>query len=183
MNRAQSSVNRVFLQKLQRFTAEAMISGSALRNVGAANVVQCARDYLSSLTISGMDRFTRFDYLLWLNKNTKRLRDKFPGGAQKWGPARKAMNIFMRSVVYTSPLADEYGLWNLLPYLEVPLDSYTGKALADEPEGAGLPKWKSVVGLTPDLSNEYQGAALRVARRMGVHRADLDVYYWRPPKT
>lgn len=182
MKRAQPSVNRVFLQKLQRFTAEAMISSSALRKVGAAGAVKCARVYLSSITFSGLDRFTRFDYLLWLNRNTERLRDEFPAGAQKWGPARKAINIFMRSIVYTSPLADEYRLRNLLPYLEVPLDSNTGSALADEPEGAELPKWKSVVGLTPDLSNEYQAAALRVARRMGVHRADLDVYYWRPPR-
>jgi hypothetical protein len=41
-------------------------------------------------------------------------------------------------------------------YLEIPLDSYVGKRLKQEPEGADLPAWKSVKGLTPELSAIFQ---------------------------
>jgi hypothetical protein len=37
--------NREFLAQLQRFTASAMITPSALRNVGAPGVVHCAQDF------------------------------------------------------------------------------------------------------------------------------------------
>jgi hypothetical protein len=117
----------------------------------------------------------------WLDDQTKRLSTRFPAGAQKWGAARKAVNIFMRTAVYnvyTSPLAEAYQLAPFLPFLEVPLDKDVAIALRATPEGADLPVWISIVSLTPKRSEMYQCVASCVARRMNVHRADLDAYYW-----
>lgn len=169
---------REFLANLQRFTASAVITPSALRKVGAAGALHCAQDFLSALSLRDLARLNGERYLAWLDDQTERLRTRLPKGAQKWGAARKAVNIFMRTAVYTSPLAEEYHLAPLLPFLEVPLDKDVASALRVTAEGADLPAWKSIVSLTPERSQMYQRVASCVARRMHVHRADLDVYYW-----
>ena len=119
-------------------------------------------------------------YVAWLDEQTEQLCASFPPGAQKWGAARKAVNIFMRTAVYTSPLADAHQLAPLLPFLEVPLDKDVGSALQGTAEGraANLPAWVSIVSLEPERSRMYQSVATTVAERLGVGRADLDVYYW-----
>jgi hypothetical protein len=171
----------VFLAKLQRFVAESMISHSALRNVGAAGAVQRARNFLAALSLRGLDRVNSVGYLSWLDSNTERLRRSLPPKAKKWGAARKAMNIFMRSVVYTTPLAEAYRLQHLLPYLEVPLDKDVAGGLKKRNRET-FPDWKSIISLTPELHRRYQRVALRDARQRRVHRADLDAFYWRQKK-
>jgi hypothetical protein len=170
--------NPEFLAQLQRFTASAMITPSALRNAGAPGVVHCAQDFLAALPLRDLMGPTGERYLAWLDDQTERLRTNFPEGARKWGPARKAVNIFMRTAAYTAPLANAYELVPLLPFLEVPLDKDVATALGKTPEGAKLPAWVSVVSLTTERSQIYQGTAARVARRLNVHCADLDVFYW-----
>jgi hypothetical protein len=171
----------VFLAKLQRFVAESMISHSALRNVGAAGAVQRARDFLALLSLRGLHRVKSAGYLSWLDSNTERLRLSLPPPAQRWGAARKAMNIFMRSVTYTTPLAEAYRLQHLLPYLEVPLDRDVAIGLKMR-QGNTVAVWKSIVSLTPDIHRRYQRAAMCDAQERRVHRADLDVFYWRQKK-
>jgi hypothetical protein len=171
-------MNRQFLENLQRFTADAMISPSALRNVGAPGVMAIAQAYLAKLPLRGLSRLNGAQYQAWLDNHTETLRMSFPDSAQKWGAARKALNIFMRTAAYTLPLAAKYDLERVLPYLEVPLDKDVATALRNTSEGQELPRWVSIVSLTPEHSRLYQGAASRVAPSKRVHRADLDVYYW-----
>jgi hypothetical protein len=170
--------NPEFLAQLQRFTASAMITPSALRNVGAPGVVHCAQDFLAALSLRDLAGLNGERYRAWLDDQTERLRTRFPADAQKWGAARKAVNIFVRTAGYTTPLAEAYHLAPLLPLLEVPLDKDVATALGRTPEGADLPAWVSIVSLTAERSRMYQDVASAVARRMNVHRADLDVYYW-----
>ena len=169
---------RDFILRLQGFTARSMVTHTALRNSGAPGVVDAAQEFLSVLRLRGLTRINGGQYLTWLDLQTDRLRNSLPIGAQKWGPARKALNIFMRSVAYTVPLSEEYGLESILRYLEVPLDKDVATALRKTPEGAKLPRWISIVGLTPEKHQLYQHVAMKVARTKRVHRADLDVYYW-----
>ena len=65
--------------------------------------------------------------------------------------------------------------------MEVPLDSHVGKQLRGCPAGKDLPDWKRVIGLGSETSTKFQKVATTVARRKGVTRVDLDVYYWRNP--
>jgi hypothetical protein len=172
------SQNPEFLKQLRRFTASAMISYSALRNQGASGVVQRARAFCTEVSLEDLRQLNGPEYASWLDLRTQELQRCFPRGARKWGPARKALNIFMRSISYTTPLAVEYELERILPHLEVPLDRDVGTRLRKEREGATLPAWESIISLTEARSQDFQDVAYRVARRMGVHRADLDVFYW-----
>ena len=102
-----------------------------------------------------------------------------PARSRSWGRARKALNIFLRNVLYNRYLSGAYSLSSIEQYLEVPLDSYVGIALAGVPEGSGLPKWSSVIGLTAEASEEYQTVARRVAKRKRTAPVHLDLYYFR----
>ena len=174
--------NREFLKQLQRFTAYSMITASAVRNSGARGVLHIAQDFCAELPLRGLGRLNRTRYESWLDKTTDQLHRRLPDGVG-WGTARKVLNIFIRSAVYTAPLASEYDLSPLLAHLEVPLDSKVAGALKKatkptSPKDTSLPRWKSIKSLTPDISHLYQLAATKDARRKQVHRADLDVYYW-----
>lgn len=175
----EETAQREFLKQLQRFTASAMITASAVRKVGAPGAVERARTFCAELSLRGLRRMASPEYASWLDARTEQLRSSLPEGAQKWGSARKAINIFMRSATYTVPLAAEYRLERILPLLEVPLDSHVARGLHNTPEGSELPAWKSIVSLTEERNRAYQAVASLVARRMRIHRADLDVFYWR----
>jgi hypothetical protein len=173
------SKHPAFLMQLQRYISEAAITASAVRNQGAKGVARAARKYLTALPLKELQHLRANDYLNWLDKKTDQLRLALPRGAQHWGTARKVINIFLRTVAYTSPLADDAGLRRLLRRLEVPLDSHVAGRLRENFEGKGLPSWKNIKTLTCDQSADYQLVAQKVAARMKIHRADLDVYYWR----
>jgi len=155
-----------------------MISSSALRNQGARYVIRCAREYCTELSLNQFRRMNGALYANWLDAHTNRLVDYFPPRAKNWASARKALNIFMRSVAYTVPLAEAYELQRVVPYLEVPLDKDVATAMRKEPEGAALPAWDRIKTLTIAQSRSYQSVATSIARRKRVHRADLDAFYW-----
>jgi hypothetical protein len=172
-----------FLKQLQRYTAEAAITPAAVRKQGAPGVARAARAYLARSDLERLQKITPKDYSNWLDKETDRLRVVLPRGARHWGTARKVLNIFLRTATYTSPLAARFGLKKLLPMLEVPLDSHVAGKLRSKPEGRELPRWESVKGLGYKQSAEYQMVAQRIANRMKLNRADLDVYFWRADPT
>jgi hypothetical protein len=64
-----------------------------------------------------------------LNRWTEELRKKLPKKANKWGTARKAINVFMIQVFLNRYLSKEYDLEKLKDILETPLDSQATKEL------------------------------------------------------
>ena len=84
------------------------------------------------------------------------LKRRLPKGARSWGAARKALNIFLRDVLYNHYLRSHHGLDRLEDWLEVPLDRDVAVALRAESEGGELPRWKTIKRLTPDVSGRYQ---------------------------
>ena len=42
-----------------------------------------------------------------------------------------------------------------------------------------LPSWPRIISLTPEVSAEYQNAALRIANNKKIARVHLDLTYWR----
>lgn len=167
------------LKELQHRTAELSIGASTLRNQGAKNVVATARSFLKRIDLSTFRGICREQFFALLDKETKRLKQCFPSGARNWGAARKALNIFLRDVLYNRYLCRAYSFAKLEKWLETPLDSDVATGLIDEPEGTELPRWQSIKNLTPEISNKYQTVALDVARRIGIERVHLDLIYWR----
>ena len=169
------------ISKLQRRIAQVAISGQAIRNQGAAGVVNIAREELAKIDLAEVAALTPATFGEYLDKRTDGLLARFPNGAhESWGGARKAVNLFLRDVLYTGDLRDHFGLQHLRGLLEVPLDGDVANALLKEkPEAAGLPTWKTIKRLKPAESRAYQDAAIMVAARKGIARVDLDLYYWR----
>jgi hypothetical protein len=125
------------------------------------------------------DLTERSEFLVVLGKKTNQLKRRYPEGAKNWGAARKAINIFLREVIYNRHVERYYQLRNIERWLEVPLDSHVARSIKSTSYGNTLPRWKSIKGLTPKVSEEYQVAANKVAKRLGVNRIDLDIYLWR----
>ena len=164
---------------MQGRIAELAIGTSTLRNQGAPGVLSAARKFLKQLDLAAFRTRTPERFQARLNMTTRHLKGRLPRGARNWGAARKAVNIFLRDVLYNHYLRSRHALNRLEEWLEVPLDRDVAAALRGESEGAALPRWKTIKRLTPDVSRRYQSIAEVVARRKGTDRVHLDLHYWR----
>lgn len=171
-----------FLEFMQRYEANISIGGPTLRNQGAEGVVEAAREFLSALNLSKLNKIKPVNYPRILEKWTDDLKQKLPEGAKNWGTARKAINVFMVQVFLNKYLAKEYGLGKFKDVLETPLDSYAADGLNRLNPTAPLPEWDSIKRLTDEPSKEYQECASQVAQQKGLARACLDIILWRPKK-
>jgi hypothetical protein len=167
----------VLVKQMQSFVAETCVGASAIRNQGGSGLVQATREYFKALNLATIPTDARSNGS-WLVKYTDALLLKFPVGARKFGTARKALNLFLRSAAYNCCLNRAFHLDSILPLLEVPLDSYTAKhLLAHDP--AIATKWVGLNNVTGADHAKYQLAALDLANRWHVNRVDLDVYFYR----
>jgi predicted DCC family thiol-disulfide oxidoreductase YuxK len=166
-------------QKLQKRIAVLAIGPSALRNQGAAGVLQKARAFLSDLDPGRFVVSEECQFKARLNAATRALQQTLPEGAQRWGAARKALNLFLRDVSYSFYLARAYRMARVRQWLEVPLDNSVAKGLKSNPLGASLPRWPGIKHLRPRQSARYQRVAALIADEKGVARVDLDLWYFR----
>lgn len=165
------------LRAIQHHTARAAIDSSSMRGGGSAGVVRSARSFLSEVPLRPFGTSSGSKFLSRLDRATDELKRALPKGAQRWGLARKGLNIFLRNCLYTTYLRDEYKLARAENFFEVPLDSVTGARLVEESRGA-LSPWKTVRGLRAKASAEYQAVAAALAAEKGVARVHLDAVWW-----
>jgi hypothetical protein len=165
------------LRQMQNFVATSCVGASAMRNQGGSGLLKEARTFFKALNLSAIPKRKRpFDS--WLDRQTKKLRLKFPKRSQKFAVARKALNLFLRSAAYNTTLNKGYALTQLLPLLEVPLDSYVHSHLKAHYQH--LPsRWARLKHLSEDTHATYQDAAQKLAREWHVDRVDLDVFFYR----
>ena len=102
-----------------------------------------------------------------------------------WGyphESLKTLNIYIRGFVYSRMLCAQYRLEAIEPFLELPRDSFTGKALNAEAKARGqthrLPSWRSIKGLEREESDRFQAFASELAEERGHVRVHLDVLMW-----
>jgi len=165
------------LRAIQHHSARAAIGGSSMRGAGSAGVVLSARTFLGDMPLRPFGTSSRSKFLLSLDDATNGLKRALPKGAQRWGLARKGLNIFLRSCLYTTYLRDEYCLALAEEFFEVPLDSITGTRLVAAGQG-DLPTWKTIRGLRAKTSASYQALAAKLAAEKGVARVHLDAVWW-----
>jgi hypothetical protein len=113
-----------------------------------------------------------------LNRATAQLLRTLPRPAQRWGLARKILNIFLRDCLYTTYLSEAYHLKRVERFLEVPLDSFTSKELRKAAGRGKLPSWLGVKKVTDKISPAYQDIATKEAKREKIARVHLDAKYW-----
>ena len=168
-----------FLAAIQEYVANIAIGASSLRNQGAPGVIDAARQFLAGLPLRHLKGIEPSRYGKWLDKATYELQASFPDGAKdKWGAARKAINIFMCHAQMNRELSSEYELDRLAEAMETPLDKLSATKLCEWAAGRRLPRWLGVGSLTPEVSRAYQDFALEIAKQKGIPRACLDVLLW-----
>lgn len=127
-------------------------------------------------------KYTRF-----LDKHTDALRSRLTvrANGNMWGPSRKALNLFFRAIVYDKILCDHFKVPRnpkvydaLIAPMEIPLDKDAAKGIRGDFQGS-LPRWHGIIHLTPEISEEYQQAALEIAMNERTARVHLDMRYWR----
>ena len=167
----------MLVQQMQSYVAETCVGASAIRNQGGSGLIRAARDYFKSINLAALPRSEQM-LAPWLDENTEALLSRFPAEARRFGTVRKALNLFVRSAAYNCCLNRAFSLDDLLPWLELPLDSYAAKhLLKHDPKIA--PKWVGLKSVTKAEHHKYQAAALRLAQRWEVNRVDLDVFFYR----
>jgi hypothetical protein len=173
-------MNQEFISTLQKRTGQLAIGRSTLRNQGAPGVIDRARSFLQDIQLSEFRTISTNDqYLQFLENKTVELSESFPAGAKgNWGAARKALNIFFRDCLYNTYLNKEYSIERLRDWLEIPLDGDVARNLCAINKSS-LPKWPNIRCLTPEISSIYQEKAAEEAKKFGIARVDLDIYYWR----
>jgi hypothetical protein len=167
-----------FYADMQRYIAVTTIGPSALRNQGAQGVLKIAQAHL---TTTDLNRFRTTDestFLHALDQATEELRRSFPCGAQNWGAARKALNLFLRDICYNRFLCERHGLSSAEEWMEIPLDSLVAGALKRRSRRAALPRWPGLNGLTAEVSFKFQTFAKGVANEEGISRVHLDMRLW-----
>lgn len=174
--------NKDFLTLMQRYVANIAISGSTLRNQGAENVVENARNFLATVDLGAFRRIDPSRYAEQLDVWSAELQQELPDGAKHWGTARKALNVFMVQVFLNKHLAEEYGLEKFKDVLEIPLDSQATAELRRRAGRRKLPRWESIRGLREKDSLRYQEFASVVAAEEELPRACLDIMLWRASK-
>jgi len=173
------------LNDIQRYYANVGITASALRNLGAPKVVESARIFLAEMDLKPLKSLEPIGYSDWLEKQTQALMRKFPETCRTyWGPARKAVNIFMTMAALSRHLCEAYGLDRLESVMETPLDGIAQKKLRKWAQDRQLfivgefPDWKSIKALNKENSDKYQRIAFDVAQVVGTPRGRLDVILW-----
>lgn len=167
------------LIQMQRYVANIAISGSTLRNQGAARVIDTARKYLANLDLGVLKKIDNSKYPDQLDEWTVELTQELPNEAKNWGTARKAINVFMVQAFLNKSLATEYELGKFADVLETPLDSQATKELRKLAGRGKLPRWTGIKSLTPESSAKYQEFASELAKKENLSRAYLDMILWR----
>jgi hypothetical protein len=170
-------MNKTLLENMRFRTAEGAVGASTVRGAGVPGVARAARGALKRVNLSRFKVRSRARFLTVLGQETERVRRKLPEGARHWGIARKVLNIFLRDVVYNRHLSSHFGLSRIEGWLELPLDSHVAKGIRASSNEDSLPRWKTVKGLTRDVSDRYQTAARRIAKEEGDYPIHLE-YYW-----
>jgi hypothetical protein len=145
-------VNELQVGNLRRRTAELSVGASTVRRAGRNGSGSSARATAGSA--QGLRRLIALSLLAALDRETVRIQRQLPDGARHWGVARKVLNIFLRSCVYSRPLASAYGLAHIDRWLELPLDSQVAEGIV-MCSGAKLPRWRTVKAVSRRIHAEY----------------------------
>lgn len=169
-----------FHHSVQNFIVNSYGVG-VVRKMGPKGYLDNIREFLKKIDLADVSKLDASQFPDVLNDLTEKLCRHMPRDARYWGVARKCLNLFFRDALYNFYLREKYDLAKFEKYLEIPLDSNSGSKLW-EIDKKGLPRWRTVIGLRPEVSAKFQKVAATVARGKGTERVHLDVVYWRGGK-
>lgn len=162
------------IKLVQRHVAWASIAPTTLRNMSVGGKRGRICGYLTKLPLeqitSGPDKFQNC-LNSWTDELVRTCHINF-------GPARKAINLFLRDACYNNYLRERYHLQHIEELLEVPLDGIVMSALKTLCPGFGLVT-VPVVKLGRTSSARFQEAANALAAFNDTKRVHLDLWLWK----
>ena len=168
---------KTFIPTVQHKVAVTAIGPSALRMQGKG-VLRASQEFLASLALARVPKSAETRFRDWLDRQTEVLLDGLPINGRPWGAARKAINLFLRDVLYNQYLNRRYRFGEVENWLEVSLDSAVAQGLRSEAGRGVLPRWPGLRHLEPHVSDEFQLFASDYAHQLGIERVHLDMYLW-----
>lgn len=165
------------LLAFQARAARSALGASSMRSAGARGAVLAGRGFLCEVDLRAFRTSRASRFRASLDDTTVGLQQAFPKQARHWGLARKCLNIFLRECLSSVYLRDAFLLHLAELLYEVPLDSITGTKL-HQLSGGSLPRWGTVRDLTPEVSDEFQAVAARLAEDRRIPRVHLDAIWW-----
>lgn len=167
-----------FYADMQRYIAVTTVGPSALRKQGAKGVIKAAQQHLAVANLQIFKQKDELAFLRMLDIETEKLKLALPEGAQNWGAARKALNLFLRDICYNRFLCERHDLASIEEWLELPLDRLVATSLIDKDIADKLPQWPGLKWLKKNISEEFQSFAKQYALEQGVSRIHLDMRLW-----
>jgi hypothetical protein len=166
-----------FLRDVRHFIAIGASAPSAIRNQGRG-VTRTCTDYLIEMDITGIPGMDEAGFHNWLDRGTTGLASRINVNYPPWGAARKAINLFLRDLLYNKYLSSEYHLEHVEPWMEIPLDSVVARVLRSESGGRQLPVWPGLKRLNAQIGARFQTFAAQLASSRNIARVQLDVSIW-----
>lgn len=173
----------IYLKSLQKKIATEVFGPGTLRSL-PSGTKDLLKKYLRDIDLKAIPT-TESEYSIWLNSETIKLEmacrmqtaQLETDYRMSWGHARKAMNIFMRDVLYSRYLHVELCKSNQIEaWLEIPVDSFVANGLRKK--DSSLPKWKSLTKLGKDDHSMYQKFAQSYAKKENTKRVHLDLVFF-----
>jgi len=168
---------KTFIPTVQHKVAVTAVGPSALRGQGKG-VLRASQQFLAALSLARIPKSSEARFRNWLDRQTEALLSGLPINGRPWGAARKAINLFLRDVLYNQYLHRQFSFGKVERWLEVPLDSAVAQGLKNEAGRGALPRWPGLKHLESDVSAEFQEFASAHAHTHGIERVHLDMYFW-----
>ena len=162
---------------MQRKVAVTAVGPSALRGQGKG-VLGASQNFLAKISLARIPISSTKSFQRWLDRQTDLLLDSLPIKNRPWGAARKALNLYLRDVLYNRYLCQKFTIEQLEPRLEIPLDSAVAQGLKRLSKHGELPQWPGLKKLTKPVSEKFQEFASEVASKRQIERVHLDMYLW-----
>lgn len=166
------------ISSIQRYVAYSSVGASTVRGLQTKGLVASARKALVQIDLIRYGKATPKSFRMILDKDTELVRLSLVKGAQHWGVARKVLNIFLRGALYNTYLNEHYGLSKIDNLLEIPLDSLSANGIRDNASIEPVPKWVGVKHVTPEINEQFQRLAVKIAEEKGTLRVHLDAIFW-----
>lgn len=88
-----------FIKQVQCKVAVSAVGPSALRGQGTG-VLYSVQKRLKNIDLSSLPTENQEEFKKWLDQQTDAILRKLPVDNKPWGAARKALNLFLRDVLY-----------------------------------------------------------------------------------
>lgn len=171
----------------QKRIATIVISSSSFRSQGPKGLISDTRLELSKIDLGQFANSLKTGgYRKYLDQMTRQVLKAVNKGQKiKWGTIRKGLNLFYRDISLSIFFQKELNLKSdYFKQLEIPLDSYSGKAISQliaqiDSDFEKL-RWSTIGNVTPEISEKYQLAAEIIAKKLfpKLQVVELDIVFW-----